>query len=112
MSLRSPICGSAVVLMRACLPLSIGPGVIAEFRRILELSLCYASAIATESRVIFERRPWNGVVAMRQSEETAEPHDSLGDSTRDLLDQEMVNFSNRLFARAVDLSPLDIFARD
>ena len=42
------------MLMRACLPVTIGPRVIAENRRILELTLSYSGAIASESRVIFE----------------------------------------------------------
>jgi hypothetical protein len=39
--------------MRTCLPVTIGPRVIAERRRILELGLGYSRAIAAEGRIVF-----------------------------------------------------------
>ena len=50
---RSPIGGCTVMLMRACLPVTIGPRVIAERRRILEVGLGYSSAITAEGRIVF-----------------------------------------------------------
>jgi hypothetical protein len=47
-------------------------------------------------------------VAVRQSQETAEAHNSIGDPTRHLLDQQMVYLTNGLIARAINLRSLNI----
>src|SRR4029434_6871719 len=66
--LRSPISWCAVMLMRACLPITICPGVVAERRGVLELCLRYSGAITAESRVVFECGPRNGIMAVRQTQ--------------------------------------------
>ena len=67
-SLGSPISGCAIVLMSACLPIPVSPGVIAELRSIFQLPLRYAGSVTTKSSVVFECCPWDGIMAMRAME--------------------------------------------
>jgi hypothetical protein len=50
-------------------------------------------------------------MAVTKTKETAEAHDCVSDSTGDLLDEQMVDFTNGLIARAIDLRPLNILTR-
>ena len=42
------------MFMCACLPIPVGPGVIAELRSITQLAFRYSSSITAKSGIIFE----------------------------------------------------------
>jgi hypothetical protein len=50
-------------------------------------------------------------MAVTKTKETAEAHDRVSDATGNLLDEQMVDFTNGLIAGAIDLSPLNILTR-
>jgi hypothetical protein len=50
-------------------------------------------------------------MAVTKTKETAEAHDRVSDATGDLFDEQMVDLTDGLFARAIDLSPLNILTR-
>ena len=78
---RLPIRLHAVVAMGHRFPISVGPGVIAELWRILELLFRNAGAEPTEGRIILQSRPRYRIVAVTEPEETAEAHHGVDDPT-------------------------------
>src|SRR6266480_58949 len=50
--------------------------------------------------------------AMAESHESAETHDRVGHTSGHLVDDEVVDLTNVLVGRSVDLSTLDVFARN
>ena len=49
---------------------------------------------------------------MAESHESAKTHDGVGHTSRHLVDDEVVDLTNVLAGRSVDLSTLDVFARN
>jgi len=49
---------------------------------------------------------------MAESHESAETHNGVGHTSRHLVDDEVVDLTNVLAGRSVDLGPLDVFARN
>ena len=94
------------------LPVPVRPGVIAEDRRILQLLFGDPGDITVELRVIFQGTPGDGVVAMAEPQESTEAHDRVGDTAGELIDHQMVDFTDLLTVRFIDVGAFDIFARD
>ena len=50
-------------------------------------------------------------MAVTKTKETAEAHDRVSNATGDLLDEQMVDFTNGLIACAIDFRSLNILTR-
>lgn len=93
-------------------PVAILPGVIAEFGRVFELLLRNIGAEAAERLVVSEAAPRDRVVAVAEAQEAAEAHDSVGNTARHLVDDEVVDLTSVLAVGSIDLRPVEIFTRD
>ena len=71
-----------------------------------------AGAKSAKTGVVFERRPRNRVVAMRQPEKAAKAHHGVYHAPAHLLDDQVVDRANVLALRAVDRGSLDPVAFD
>src|SRR5262245_18595421 len=70
-ALGCPICLCTVVLVGSSPAVSVSPRVIAERRGVLQLSFGDAGAVSVETGVVFERRPWDRIVAVRETQKAA-----------------------------------------
>jgi hypothetical protein len=50
-------------------------------------------------------------MTMTKSKETAKAHHRINNATRDLVDQQMIDFADRFIANSVDIRPLNILTR-
>ena len=100
------------MLMSACLPVSIHPRIVAKGGRVFQLGLGDSRSVTLKSSVIFQRRPGDRVVAVRQAEKAAEAHDSVCHPARNLFYEEVINLTDSLISDAVHVCPLHVFARN
>jgi hypothetical protein len=96
--------------MGSRLPVTIFPRVVTEFRRVPQPSFGNPRTIATQISVVLECCPGNWVVTMTQTKETAKAHHSVDDATGDLVDQQVVDFTDGFIANSVDIRSLNILA--
>jgi hypothetical protein len=60
-----------------------------------------ASKATSERLIISQGAPWDGIVVMAESHESAETHDGVGHTSRHLVDDEVVDLTNVLAGRSV-----------
>ena len=111
-SLCSPIGRCTVVLMSSRLPVSIHPRIVAKCGSIFQLGFGDSSSITLQGGVVFERRPRNWIVAVRQAKKSAEAHDSVCHAARNLFYEEVINLTDSLISNAIHVCPLHVFARN
>src|SRR5262245_16544741 len=96
--------------MRANFPVAILIGVVAEFGGIPQLIFRDAGPIATETGVVFERRPRDRIVTVSEPEEPAEAHHGVRNTTGNFLDKQVIDFADNVLANAIDAGALDVLA--
>src|SRR5262245_40866983 len=110
--LRIPVFLNGVVAMNPRLPATVLPRDVTELRRISQLLLGYVGAKTTERRIVSECAPRDRIVTMAEAQESAETHDSIGDASRDFVDDEVVDLADALTVRTIDFGPLDVLTRN
>src|SRR5262245_31942407 len=96
--------------MRANFPVAILIGVVAEFGGISQLIFRDAGPIAAEIGVVFECRPRDRIVTVSESEEAAETHHGVRNTTGNLLNEQVVDFADNILANTIDAGALDVLA--
>jgi len=101
-----------IVLVDFSLPVPVGPGIVAERWRVLELPFGDPGDIPVELGVVFQGTPGDWVVAMAETKEPAKAHDCEGDTAGNLVDHQVIDFTDLGAIHIIDIGSLDIFARD
>ena len=100
------------MLMSPFFPCAIlRPGVVTELRRISQLGFGDARTETSDLGIVSERAPRNRIVAVRQSENSAEAHDCISGAARNLLQKKMIDLADDFVVgpnhvRADDVSQL------
>ena len=68
------------------------------------------SALAVARGVVLERRPRDRIVTVPEAEESAEAHHGVRNAAGNFLDEQVVDFADRLLANAIDAGALDVLA--
>src|SRR6185436_17828848 len=75
------------------------------------LSLGNACTIAAQISVVLQCCPGDGVMTVTESKDPAEAHHGIQDATGDLVDQQVIDFTDTFIANSVDIRSLNILTR-
>ena len=91
-------------------PISILPRVITELWSIFQHLLSDVRAEATERRVVLKRTPRDRIMAVIKAHEATEAHYGVTNTTRHLVDDQMIDLTDLLAIGTVDLRAVKVFA--
>src|SRR5688572_12948012 len=105
-----PVWLSLIMAVDALFPIAVDEALVAESGRVAQLALGDAGDEAFELRIVFQRLPRHGIMAVAEAEKAAEAHDGIGHLARDLVDHQMFDLAN-FFARGAEhFGTLDVAA--
>src|SRR5262249_50844517 len=109
---RLPVFRRTVMTMGANFPIAILPGIVTELGRVFELFLRNIGAESAKRLVVSQGAPWDGIVAVAETQEAPKAHDGIGHASRQLVDDEVIDLTDIFAIGSIDRGSVDVFTRN